>query len=170
MKKKIISMITATIMTIGMTTKVLAVTPQYHSWVPQIPIITWDSLSDESKEAISDAVSDVLEDIDFNIEILNVPNITQATYHHGRYFFDKTRLQVRWDNISEVDHYEICVTKSNGESKTYNTSNTALFIYEGSDDFISECIRGGTVEIRACKEDTKSGWSESKTISCNSFH
>lgn len=170
MKKKIIAIAAGTIMTIGMTTTAFAVTPQYHSWVPKIPSITWDSMSDESKEIINDAVSDIIEDIDFEINVLSSPTISEATYHHGRFFYDKTRLQIRWEKVTNVDYYEVRVTKADGTSNVYITSDTSLFIYEKTDDFITGCIRSGKVEVRDCKGDIKSTWSKAKTISCNSFH
>lgn len=169
MKKKIIAMITATVMTIGMTTTAFAVTPQYHSWVPKIPTITWDSLSDESKEIINDAVKDIVGNIDFDVT-LSSPKISEATYHHGRYFYDGTRLQIRWGKVTDADHYEVRVTKIDGTSKVYKTTNTSLFVYEGSDDFITGCVRSGKVEVKAYGDNCYSAWSDPETITCNSFH
>lgn len=170
-KKSLFVLTTTGALLFGTTTNAFAVTPQYrYSWVPKIPEISWDSLSDESKDIINDAVGDVISGIDFNINTLSIPEINEATYHHGRYFYDRTRLQIRWEKVINADYYEIRIVKTDGKSKIYKTSNTSLFLYCGSDDFITECVRSGKVEVRSCNVDTKSEWSTPKTISCNSFH
>lgn len=173
MKKKIIAVIMVMTMTLGTSTTVFAVTPQYHSWVLNVPEITWDSLSDESKDIIDNVVKDIVGNIDFDtVNKLSTPVITEATYHHGRCFYDKTRLQVRWDKVTDAEYYEIRITKKDGVSKIYKTKNTSIFIYEKSneDDFIIGCVRSGKVEVRACNDSESSAWSDAKTITCNRFH
>ena len=169
-KKSLFVFATTGALLFGATTNTFAVTPQYHSWVPKIPEITWDSLSDESKDIINDVVNDAVGDIDFDINALSIPTIREATYHHGKFFYDRTRLQIRWDEVIDADHYEVRVVKSDGTSRIYETFNTSLFVYCGSDNFITECVRSGKVEVRACNGDMLSKWSSKKTISCNSFH
>ena len=53
------------------------------------------------------------------IETTKTPKITQAIYYHKKLFFNRARLQVQWEEVPEADHYEIRVTKKNGESKIY---------------------------------------------------
>lgn len=144
-----------------------AVTPQYRP--PQ---------TDFTIEGIVDAVKDYLKenpiDIDFDIDIsetnVEKTEITQAIYYHKRLFFNKSRLQVKWKEVPKASYYEVIVTKKSGESKVYKTSDTSLFVYEKSDNFVTECMRSGKVEVRAVNDNVKGDWSMAKTISCNSLH
>ena len=105
------------------------------------------------------------------IEKIESPKITQAIYYHKKLFYSKARLQVRWSEVPESDYYEIRITKANGESKVYKTSDTSLFVYNGTDEFVKNCVRSGKVEVKAVKSNgAESDWSEPKTISCNSLH
>lgn len=104
------------------------------------------------------------------IEKIESTKITQAIYYHKKLYFNKARLQVRWSEVPESDYYEIRITKTNGESKVYKTSDTSLFVYNGTDEFIKDCVRSGKVEVRAAKDNDKSSWSDAVTISCNSLH
>ena len=104
------------------------------------------------------------------MENVDKPVVTQAIYYHKKLYFNRARLQVRWDKVDKVKYYEVKVTKKNGESKIYNTSDTSLFVYEKSDNFVTDCVRSGKVEVRAAKDNDKSSWSDAVTISCNSLH
>lgn len=170
MKKKLVTIALMGALIIGAELPVHAVTPKWKNPVPDIPKIHI-TVPESIKDMIDEMVEDYFNRNPIEIETTETPKITQAIYRHGQSFYDKTRLQVRWEEVPEADHYEIRVTKKNGESKIYKDSDTALFVYEGSDDFITECVRSGSVEIRAYgKNGVYSTWSAKKTISCNSFH
>lgn len=148
--------------------KIYAVTPQYRP--PQ---------TDFTIEGIVDAVKDYLKenpiDIDFDIDIsetnVEKTEITQAIYYHKRLFFNKSRLQVKWKEVPKADYYKIKVEKKNGDLKIYESKNNSLFIYEKSDDFITGCVRGGKIKVKAIGSNgLKSDWSKVKMISCNSLH
>lgn len=140
-------------------TNVNAVTPQYRP--PQ---------TDFTIEGIADAVKDYLKENPIKITFVEMPKITENTYRHSRAFYDKSRLIIRWNAVEDADYYEIKVTKRNGETKTYNSTYNSLIVYQNSDDFINDCVRGGTVKVKAKKGYFYSDWSEEKTITCNSFH
>ena len=170
MKKKLVTIALMGALIIGAELPAHAVTPQWKNPVPDIPEIHI-TVPESVKDMIDEMVEDYFNRNPIEIETTETPKITQAIYRHGQSFYDKTRLQVRWDKVNNADYYEIRVTKTNGESKMYKTSNTSLFVYEGSDDFVQDCIRSGSVEIRAYgKNGVYSTWSAKKTISCNSFH
>lgn len=137
-----------------------AVTPQYRP--PK---------TDFTIEGIVDAVKNYLKENPIEIGKLNDTKITQAVYYHKKLYFNRARLQVRWDEVGKAKYYEVKVTKKNGESKIYNTSDTSLFVYEKSDNFVTGCVRSGKVKVRAISADGKcSDWSSEKTISCISLH
>ncbi len=154
--KKIAGMLLTGIMIIGTGTQVFAVTPRMDtSWAPKIPKITIDQ--------------SILEEVVPQIELVEVPEITQAIYYHGSSFFNRARLQVRWNEVEGADSYEIKVTKKDGTSKTYTKTSTSLFAYKDHDDFIDGCVNGATVQIRSVTEEgLYSGWSDEETVGCNS--
>ena len=104
------------------------------------------------------------------MENVDKPVVTQAIYYHKKLYFNRARLQVRWEEIPEASYYEVMVTKKSGESKVYKTSDTSLFVYNGADEFVNDCVRSGKVEVRAVNDNVKSDWSNAVTISCNSLH
>lgn len=168
--KKIVGITLAMTMVLGVRINTFAVTPRWKNPVPDIPEIHI-TVPESIKDKIDEMVKDYFNRNPIEVETTETPKITQAIYRHGQSFYDKTRLQVRWDRVNNADYYEIRVTKTNGESKMYKTSNTSLFVYEGSDDFVQDCIRSGSVEVRAYgKNGVYSIWSDKKTISCNSLH
>lgn len=154
--KKFAGMLLAGVMIMGTGTQVFAVTPRMDtSWVPKIPKITID------QSILTESLSE--------IELVEAPEITQAVYYHGSSFFNRARLQVRWNEVEGADSYEIKVTKKDGTSKTYTKTSTSLFAYKDHDDFIDGCVNGATVQIRSVTEEgLYSGWSDEETVGCNS--
>lgn len=168
--KKIVGITLAMTMVLGVRINTFAVTPRWKNPVPDIPEIHI-TVPESIKDKIDEMVKDYFNRNPIEVETTETPKITQAIYYHKKLFFNRARLQVQWEEVPETDHYEIRVTKKNGESKIYKDSDTALFVYEGSDDFITECVRSGSIEIRAYgKNGVYSAWSDKKTISCNSLH
>lgn len=103
---------------------------------------------------------------------LDTPQITDASYrHNGVYSFLPDHLRVHWTEVEGADHYEVLVTKKDGTSKTYTESVPSLLRCGKDDVFLSECISGGTVSVRAVdKSGNVSGWSEPEEISHNQLH
>ena len=168
--KKIVGITLAMTMVLGVRINTFAVTPRWKNPVPDIPEIHI-TVPESIKNKIDEMVKDYFNRNPIEVETTETPKITQAIYYHKKLFFNRARLQVQWEEVPEADHYEIRVTKKNGESKIYKDSDTALFVYEGSDDFVQDCIRSGSVEVRAYgKNGVYSVWSDKNTISCNSLH
>ena len=162
--KKIGTILLTGMMIAGASATAYAVTPQYR------PPHT-DFTIEEVVNAVKDYLKEHPIDTDISGTKLDKPQIVQAIFYHKKLFFNRARLRVRWEAVLKADHYEIRITKKNGESKIYKDSDTALFIYEDSDSFMTDCVRSGKVEVRACgKNGTYSSWSEKTTISCNSLH
>lgn len=140
--------------------KIYAVTPQYRP--PQ---------TDFTIEVIVDAVKNYLKDNPINTDEVDSPQITKSIYYHKKLFFNKARLQIEWEKVEKAKCYKIKVIKQNGESKVYKSNHNSLFVYEKSDDFITGCVRGGKIKVKAIGSNgLKSDWSKVKMISCNSLH
>ena len=172
-KKEIMAFLLTMVIIAGVCTTSYATTPSYkplsgygYTGVPEINTDNIE-LPDAVKEAISRNVKEKVKNLD--IKLLTTPQITENRYIHGRAFWDKNRLQVRWDTVDEATSYEIIVKKKDGTEKTYMSSYAALVVNENDDAFITGCIMGGTVKIRAVKDDGAlySLWTEEDTIACN---
>lgn len=165
-KKIIATLISASLIALS-GANAYAATPQYHSWVPDIPNITWDSLSDESKDVINNVVNDVIKKYK-----LETPEVTKAIYRHERIFWDPERLQIEWNEVDGAEYYKVKVVKKDGTCKVYETENTYISVKPEEDDFVISCIRSGHVQVMACNDSgfNNSEWSDKKTISCNSLH
>lgn len=103
---------------------------------------------------------------------LDAPEITDASYrHNGVYSFLPDHLRVHWTEADGADHYEVLVTKKDGTSKTYVETVAGLLRYGKDDEFLADCIAGGTVKVRAVDESgNASAWSEPEEISHNQLH
>ena len=171
--KKFLSLVLVGTFIIGSSTTVLAVTPQWTNPIPEIPDISNIELPDSVKDKINSAVDEYLKDhpLDLDgIEFLSTPNVTSAKYVHSNFFWNRNRLQINWDKVDKAKYYEVKVTKTDGTSKTYTSYNTSLFVYN-DDDFITDCVRSGSVKVRACGENIGSSmWSDAKIITCNALH
>lgn len=106
------------------------------------------------------------------VQKLDTPEITDASYrHNGVYSFLPDHLRVHWSEVEGADHYEALVTKKDGTSKTYTESVPSLLRYGKDDEFLADCISGGTVRVRAVdKTGNVSEWSEPEEISHNQLH
>lgn len=103
---------------------------------------------------------------------LETPQITDASYrHNGVYSFLPDHLRVHWSEVEGANHYEVLVTKKDGTTKTYTESVPSLLRYGKDDEFLADCIAGGTVRVRAVDKDGNvSDWSEPEEISHNQMH
>lgn len=175
--KKIIAL-TITAMTImASTATVFAATPNYKSWVPSGTAIDWGKVIESIfSSQFGDTSDDVDEDeVETDGITLGTTTITEAKYYHYNYnpIWNKRRLQARWNSVENAEFYEVRITKTDGTSNIYTTSYASLFVYQNSDDFMTSCVRSGTIEVRACTDAdgyADGEWSEAAIIKCNSLH
>lgn len=171
-KRTLLPILLATVMGTSMTA--FAATPMYkplseygYTGVPNIKV----TLPDSTKDAINNAVDEAVKDLD--IKFLTTPTITECRYIHSYGYYYPSRLQIRWGEVEDATSYEIIVKKSDGTVCTYTSNYNSLSINEGEDDFITGCVMGGTVKVRAVKGNGSlySLWTEENTIACNRlFH
>lgn len=175
--KKLMALLLTMVIITGVCTTSYAATPSYNPLIDYgytgVPEINTDDI--ELPDAVKDAIArDVKERVkNLDIKLLTTPQITENRYIHGRVFWDKNRLQVRWNAVDEATSYEIKVKKKDGSEKTYTSTYTSLIVNKNEDDFITDCVMGGTVKVRAVKDDGAlySLWTDEDTIACNRvFH
>lgn len=169
MKKRLLPIL-LTLAVIGINTTALAATPMYkplseygYTGVPDITV----TLPDNAKDAVNNAVDEAVKDLD--IKFLSTPSINECRYVHSYGYYYPSRLQVRWNEVEDATSYEIIVKKPDGTEHTYTSNYSSLIVTEGKDDFIVECVNGGTVKVRAVKDNgaVYSLWTGENTISCN---
>lgn len=106
---------------------------------------------------------------------LGVPTVTAAKYvHKTPYYGMKAHLDISWEEVEDAESYEVLITKADGETITYTTTNTGVY------DTAAKCPRvyiedtstwaSATVQVRAIKGDIKSAWSDAVNISCDMLH
>ena len=161
--KKLMALAIATSIFAGTSVTSLAYSPLYKPpKMPSIPNITV-TLPDSVKQSVDETVKQQVE----NINLLDTPEITENRYIHSNVFYSPSRLQVRWNPVTDATSYEICITKTDGTSHTY-TSNYASLLIE-KDEFITGCPRGATVKVRALNDEHYSLWCAEDTVACNSI-
>lgn len=106
---------------------------------------------------------------------LGVPTVTTAKYvHKTPYYGMKAHMEISWEAVEGAESYEVLITKADGETITYTTTNTGVY------DTAAKCPRvyiedtstlaSATVQVRAIKGDIKSTWSDAVSISCDMLH
>lgn len=106
---------------------------------------------------------------------LGVPEVTTAKYvHKTPYYGMRAHLEISWEEVEDAESYEVLITKADGETITYTTTNTSVY------DTAAKCPRvyiedtstwaSATVQVRAIKGDIKSTWSDAVNISCDMLH
>lgn len=167
MKRRFLIVAILTMSILGSTMSVSAVTPRLSTppsiTIPKITVTLPDGVKDSVKNYVDNNV---------HINLLTTPTISKCTYVHSNAFYQKNRLQVEWNSVEDATSYEVLVTKKDGTEHTYKTTSTHLIVNKGSDNFVDDCMNGGTVKVRAVKNDNEvySLWTNAMTISCNTLH
>ena len=166
--KKLLCLLCTLILTMSCTMSVFACTPNLNP--PKLPTLPeiHVGIPDEYKEGVDQAIDKYIKE-NVKIELLTTPSITTCEYIYRILHWNKGRLQVEWDAVKDATSYEIKVTRYDGTEKIYTSESTSLVVDKNDDDFIARCVLGGTVKIRAVKDNGSlySLWSEEYTITNN---
>lgn len=100
---------------------------------------------------------------------VNVPELLTCKYIHQTIAARDT-LRIDWEPVEEAETYEVLIAKDENDKKVYLGKGDGFSVPVGYDDFVTACMRGCTVKIRAVAPDgTYSEWSTTRKIGCNSF-
>ena len=158
MKKKhtVIALIMALVMACPMVAQA-GFTPRYDVDMPEIPDIKVE-LSDEVKEAVSNAVQKQIEKM-----ILDKPTIWHAECRtHDKY----TSCIITWCKVEGATSYKVEIAKADGTKEIYNAKGNWIYANSCYNKFIMEGMSGATVRVRAFGEDdVYSPWSDVTEIS-----
>lgn len=139
-----------------------ACTPPLKPQSVEIPDITFQP-DDALKEAISNAAKNWISRC-----ILGTPTVEYASYYKSQSrYFNYSYVAVKWSEVENATSYKVRVTKTDGSYKEYDTTYTAFYSTNYTDDFM-DGMDGATVKVKACGDnDTFGCWSEEYTITNN---
>lgn len=130
-----------------------ACTPPLKPPSVEIPDITFQP-DDALKEAISNAAKNWILKC-----ILATPTVEYASYYKSASrYFNYAYVAVKWSEVENATSYKVRITKTDGTWKEYDTTYTAFYNTNYTDDFIANGMDGATVKVRAYGENDTFGW------------
>lgn len=157
MKRTIIAMVIA--MAGFNAVPVSACTPPLNPPSVKIPDINFEP-DGGLKDAIDYAVKNWLEKC-----VLGTPTVKYASYYKTSRYFHYSHVAVKWSEVENATSYKVRVTKADGTWKEYDTTYTAFYSTNYTDDFITDGMDGATVSVKAYGDnDTFGCWSDDTNI------
>ena len=103
--------------------------------------------------------------------ILATPTVDYASYYKSTSrYFKYSYVTVKWSEVENATSYKVRVTKADGSYKEYDTTYTAFYSTNYTDDFIANGMDGATVSVRAYGDnDTFGCWSDDATVTKYGF-
>lgn len=162
-RRKLAAIICALTLALSSAIPVYACTPPLKTPSVEIPDITFQP-DDALKEAISNAAKNWILKC-----ILGTPTVEYASYYKSQSrYFNYAYVAVKWSEVENATSYKVRVTKTDGSYKEYDTTYTAFYSTNYTDDFIVNDMDGATVKVKAYGDEDKfSLWSEEYTITNN---
>lgn len=162
-RRKLAAIICALTLALSSAIPVYACTPPLKTPSVEIPDINFQP-DDALKEAISNAAKNWILKC-----ILGTPTVEYASYYKSQSrYFNYAYVVVKWSEVENATSYKVRVTKTDGSYKEYDTTYTAFYSTNYTDDFIVNDMDGATVKVKAYEDEDKfSLWSEEYTITNN---
>lgn len=160
MKRTIIAMTCVIAMGVFNVVPVSACTPPLNPPSVKIPDINFES-DGALKDAIDKFVKNWLEKC-----VLGTPTVKYASYYKSASrYFNYSHVAVKWSEVENATSYKVRITKADGTWKEYDTTYTALYSTNYTDDFIANGMDGATVSVKAYGDnDTFGHWSDDTNI------
>ena len=160
MKRTIMAMTCVVTMGAFNAVPVSACTPPLNPPSIEIPDINFEP-DGALKDAIDNAVKNWLEKC-----ILGTPTVKYATYFKSTSrYFNYSHVAVKWSEVENATSYKVRITKADGTWKEYDTTYTAFYRTNYTDDFITDGMDGATVSVKAYGDnDTFGYWSDDTNI------
>ena len=158
--KKLVSALIVTMMIAGSTIPAYACTPPLNPPSVEIPDINF-----QPDGALEDAISNAVKNW-FKKCILEKPTVNYASYYKSASkYFHYSHVAVKWSEVKNATSYMVRITKADGTWKEYDTTYTAFYSNNYTDDFITDGMDGATVSVKAYGDnDTFGWWSETTAI------
>ena len=160
MKRTIIAMTCVIAMAGFNAVPVSACTPPLNPPSVKIPDINFEP-NGALKDAIDNAVKNWLEKC-----VLATPVVKYASYYKSASrYFHYAYVAFKWSEVENATSYKVRVTKADGTWKEYDTTYTAFYSTNYTDDFIADGMNGATVSVKAYGDnDTFGCWSDDTNI------
>ena len=162
-RRKLAAIICALTLALSSAVPVSACTPPLKTPSVEIPDINFQP-DGALKDAIDNAAKNWIEKC-----ILGTPTVEYASYYKSQSrYFNYAYVAVKWSEAENATSYKVRVTKTDGSYKEYDTTYTAFYSTNYTDDFIVNDMDGATVKVKAYGDEDKfSLWSEEYTITNN---
>lgn len=159
-RRKLAAIICAFTLALSSAVPVSACTPPLKPPSVKIPDINFQP-DGALEDAINNAVKNWLEKC-----VLATPVVKYASYYKSASrYFNYSHVVVKWSEVENATSYKVRITKADGTWKEYDTTYTAFYSTNYTDDFITDGMDDATVMVRAYGENgTFSLWSKTTTI------
>lgn len=152
-RRKLAAIICALTLALSSAVPVSACTPPLKPPSMKLPDINFEP-NDTLKEAFNNAAKKWLEKC-----ILSTPTVEYASYYKSASrYFDYAYAVVKWTEVENATSYKVRITKVDGTWKEYDTTYTAFYSTNYTDDFIANGMDGATVRVRAYSDNDTFGW------------
>lgn len=158
-RRKLAAIICALTLALSSAVPVSACTPPLKSPSVEIPNINFEP-DDALKEAINNAAKNWIKKC-----ILGTPTVEYASYYKSQSrYFNYAYVAVKWSEVENATSYKVRITKADGTWKEYDTTYTAFYSTNYTDDFM-DGMDGATVKVKAYGDnDTFGCWSDDANI------
>lgn len=152
-RRNLVAIICALTLALSSSVPVLACTPPLKPPSVKIPDINFEP-DDALKEAFNNAAKNwVLKCV------LATPTVEYASYYKSALrYFNYSYVAVKWSEVENATSYKVRITKTDKTWKEYDTTYTAFYSTNYTDDFIADGMDGATVEVRAYGDNDTFGW------------
>lgn len=163
-RRKLVAIIGALTLALSSAVPVSACTPPLNPPSVKIPDINFEP-DGALKDAIDNAVKNWLEKC-----VLGTPTVEYASYYKSAYksalrYFNYAYVAVKWSEVENATSYKVRITKADGTWKEYDTTYTAFYRTNYTDDFIADGMDGAVVSVKAYGDnDTFGCWSDDTNI------
>jgi hypothetical protein len=152
-RRKLAAIICTLTLALSSAVPVLACTPPLKPPSVEIPDITFQP-DDALKEAINNFAKNWIEKC-----ILDTPAVDYASYYKSTSrYFNYSYVAVKWTEVENATSYKVRITKADGTWKEYDTTYTAFYSTNYTDDFIVDGMDGATVRVKAYGDNDTFGW------------
>ncbi len=152
-RRKLAAIICAFTLALSSAVPVSACTPPLKPPSVKIPDINF-----QPDGALEDAISNAVKNW-FKKCILEKPTVNYATYFKSTSrYFNYAVFSANWNKVENATSYKVRITKADGTWKEYDTTYTAFYSTNYTDDFIADGMDGATVEVRAYGDNDTFGW------------
>lgn len=152
-RRKLVAIICALTLALSSAVPVSACTPPLNPPSVKIPDINFQP-DGALEDAIDNYVKNWLEKC-----VLATPVVDYASYYKSTSrCFRYTCVAVKWTKVENATSYKVRITKTDKTWKEYDTTYTAFYSTNYTDDFIADGMDGATVEVRAYGDNNTFGW------------